>query len=145
MLGSFNAREFKGRMRIDVLTFEYLCSTLAPDLQRQDTNMRLAIPVQVKVTVLISRLATGNFMQCIVDLYMIGLSSSQLIVSQFCVAIKANLLKKFITWPFPAIIERFAQEFQDLHEIPYVVGAVDGSHIPIVAPRLHAINYYNRK
>ena len=111
MLGSFNAREFKGRMRIDVLTFEYSCSTLAPDLQRQDTNMRLAIPVQVKVTVSISRLATGNFMQCIVDLYMIGLSSSQLAVSRFCVAIKANLLKKFITWPFPAIIERFVQEF----------------------------------
>ena len=28
LLGSFNAREFKGRMRMDVSTFEYLCSTL---------------------------------------------------------------------------------------------------------------------
>ena len=30
LLGSFNAREFKQRMRMDVLTFEYLCTTLAP-------------------------------------------------------------------------------------------------------------------
>ena len=88
VLGSFNAREFKGRMCMNVLTFEYLCSTIAPDLHKRDTNMRLAIPVQVKIVVSISRLATGNFMQCIADLYMIGLSLSQLVVSQFCLAIK---------------------------------------------------------
>ena len=145
LLGSFNAREFKGRMRMDVSTFEYLCTTLAPDLHRQDTRLRLAIPVQVKVAVAISRLATGNSMSCIADLYKIGLSSSQLAVSQFCASIKKNLLRKFINWPSPSIMERYAQEFQDLHQIPFVVGAVDGSHIPIIAPRLHAPDYYNRK
>ena len=81
LLGSFNAREFKARMRMDESTFEYLCSTLAPCLTRQDTNMRLAVPVQVKVAVSISRLATGNSMQSIADLYKIGLSTSQLAVS----------------------------------------------------------------
>ena len=145
LLGSFNAREFKGRMRMEVSTFEYLCKTLAPALQRQDTSMRLAIPVQVKVAVAVSRLATGNSMQCIAGLYRIGLSTSQLAVSQFCVAIKNILLKEFIRWPSPADLERFAHEFQNLHQIPYVVGAVDGSHIPIVAPRLHAADYFNRK
>ena len=122
LLGSFNAREFKRRMRMDVSTFEYLCSTLAPDLQRQDTSMHLAIPVQVKTVVSISRLATGNSMQCIADLYRIGLSSSQLAVSQFCSAIKKYLLAKFISWPSPSIMERYAQEFEDLHGIPYVMG-----------------------
>ena len=42
-------------------------------------------------------------------------------------------------------MDRYAQEFQDLQQIPYVVGAVDGSHIPIVAPQLHAADYYNGK
>src|ERR1700738_3161390 len=51
LLGSFNARKFKGRMRMDVSTFEYLCYTLTPDLQRRDTRLRLAIPIQVKVVV----------------------------------------------------------------------------------------------
>lgn len=73
---------------MDVLTFVYLCNTLILDLQRQNTNMRLAIPIQVKVVVSISRLAIGNSIQCIADLYIIGLSSSQLVVSQFYVAIK---------------------------------------------------------
>ena len=115
LLGSFNSRESKGRMRMDVSTFEYLCCVLAPDLQRCDTSMRLAIPVQVKVAVAISRLASGNSMQCIADLYRIGLSSSQQAVSDFCTAIKKNLLRKFISWPAPATMDRYAQEYQDLH------------------------------
>ena len=145
LLGSFNAREFKCRMRIDVATFEYLCTTLAPMLRTRDTNMRAAIPVQVKVAVSISRLTTGNSMRTIADLYRIGLSSSQMAVTQFCTAIKSMLLKKFIRWPSTVVMEKFAQEFLAIHQIPYVVGAVDGSHIPIVAPQLHAADYYNRK
>ena len=43
------------------------------------------------------------------------------------------------------VMDKFADEFMGIHQIPYVVGAVDGSHIPIVAPRLHAADYYNRK
>ena len=76
LLGSFNAREFKARMRMDVSTFEYLCSTLAPSLLKQDTNMQSAIHVQVKMAVAISKLATYNFMQTIADLYRIGLSTN---------------------------------------------------------------------
>jgi hypothetical protein len=68
-------------MRMDVSTFEYLCTSLAPDLKKQDTSMRLAIPVQVKVAVSITRLTTGNSMQVIADVYRIGLSSIQLAVS----------------------------------------------------------------
>ena len=48
LLGSFNAREFKGRMHMDVSTFEYLCSTLAPAMQRQDTNMLLNFPFSAR-------------------------------------------------------------------------------------------------
>ena len=130
---------------MDVSTFEYLCSTLAPYMLRRDTNMRLAVPVQVKVAVSITRLATGNSMQCIADLYKIGLSTSQLAVSQFTRAVKSVLLKTYIRWPTVSVMEKFAEEFQDIHDIPYVVGAVDGSHISIVAPRLHAADYFNRK
>ena len=78
LLGSFNAMEVKARMCMDDFMFQYLCSTLALLLQKQDTNMRSPIPVQVKVAVAISRLVTGKSMQTIADLYRIGLSTSQL-------------------------------------------------------------------
>ena len=119
---------------MDVSTFEYLCTTLAPMLLRKNINMRSAIHVQVKVDVAISRLATGNSMQSLADLYRIGLSSSQLAVSQFCLAMKSLFLKIFIRWPSTAVMDKFAEEFQRIHQTPYVVGDVDRSHIPIVAP-----------
>jgi len=106
---------------MNVSTFEYLRSTLAHHLHRQDMNMRLAIPIQMKVAVSISRLATCNSMQCIADLYKIGFFSNQLAVFQFCATMNTNLLKKFIRWP-PAIVERYAHEFHKLHQISYVVG-----------------------
>ena len=58
----FNARKFKGRMRIDVLTFEFLCSSLATFLQKRDTNMHYVVPVQIKMVVAIYRLPTGYSM-----------------------------------------------------------------------------------
>ena len=122
LLGFFNAREFKARMRMDVSTFKYLCSTLSPYLTRQNINMRLAVPVQVKVAVSIARLATGSSMQSIADLYKIGLSTSQLAVSEFSGAMKSVLLRKFLRWPSASVMDKFAQEFQALHNIPYVVG-----------------------
>ena len=131
-------------MCMNVSTFEYLC-TLPSFLQRQDTNKRLAVPVQVKIIVPILRLATCNFMQSISDLFMIGLSIGQLVVSQFSAVIKFCLFKKFIRWPSSTVMDKFAHNFYNLHKKPHVVGAVDGSHKPIVAPRLHAAHYYNQK
>ena len=101
LIETFSARsmpeKLKARMRMDVSTFEYLCSMLAPSLQKQDTNMRSAIPVEVKVAVAISKLATGNSMQTIADLCKIGLSTSQLAVTQFVGAIKTNFLEEIYT------------------------------------------------
>jgi hypothetical protein len=114
LLGFSNTREFKARMRIDVSSFEYLCSTLVPMLTRQDTNMRGAIPVQVKVVVAISRLATGNSMQSIANLYKIGLSTNQVAVSQFYYAVKSILLRKFIQWPSRTVMAKYAEEFENL-------------------------------
>ena len=55
------------------------------------------------------------------------------------------MLKRFIRWLSTTVTVEFAEEFQSMHHIPYVVGVVHGSHIPIVAPRLHAADYYNGK
>ena len=38
-------------------------------------------------------------------------------------------------------MKEIAKDFKSLHHIHDVVGAVDGSHIPIIAPLLHAIDY----
>lgn len=43
------------------------------------------------------------------------------------------------------MMKKYAKDFEALHGILFVIGAIDGMHIPIIAPRLHAADYYNRK
>ena len=84
-------------------------------------------------------------MQIIADLYMIGLSTSQLAIFQFNMSVNTLLLKNFIRWPSAVVIVKFAEKFLNLYRILYIVWAVDSSHIPTIAPRLYAADYYNRK
>jgi hypothetical protein len=38
-----------------------------------------------------------------------------------------------------------AKKFKRKAGIPYAIGAIDGSHIPIKAPKEYPMDYYNRK
>jgi len=41
-------------------------------------------------------------------------------------------------------MEKIAKDFHSFHRIPYVVGVVDGSHVLIITPCVHAKNDYNQ-
>ena len=42
-------------------------------------------------------------------------------------------------------MQDISRNFEVLHGIPYIVGAIDGRHIPILTPHEHAADYYCRK
>ena len=42
-------------------------------------------------------------------------------------------------------MQDISRNFGALHGIPYIAGAIDGSHIPILAPHEHTADYYYRK
>lgn len=62
-------------------------------------------------------------------------------VSQFLVL----LGPKYIVWPSIAGIAKHSAHFRELKGIPNVVGAIDGTHIRIKAPKHHPQDYFNRK
>ena len=42
-------------------------------------------------------------------------------------------------------MKEIANEFEALHDIPFILGAIDGIHIPIITPFYDPVAYYNRK
>lgn len=54
-------------------------------------------------------------------------------------------LEIFITWPNRARAEEMWSYIKNKYKFPKVIGAVDGTHIKITAPKLHPEAYINRK
>ena len=64
---------------------------------------------------------------------------------EFCSALLMSA-NDFIKFPKgEAETRRAIQKFQEISCFPQVVGAIDGSHIPIIAPKNDPNDYYNRK
>ena len=114
-------------------------------LQCQDTHLRHCIPVETRVAVALARIGTGNCFQMYEEVYGMAESTTSLIIREFCAAIRVYLKAIVIEKPTTRKIIQMAREFEELHGIPYVIGTIDGSHIPIIAPLLDPTSHYYQK
>ena len=102
---------------------------------RQNTILREAITVEKRVAVALWRLATGISYRTVGLTFGIGRCTAMNVKDEFCSALmrRAN---DFIKFPKAEAETRQAiQKFQDISHFPQVVEALDGSHIPIKAPK----------
>lgn len=67
------------------------------------------------------------------------------IVNDVCQAIVKVLLSKYVKFPSGEGIAEVVSGFESKYGFPQCIGAVDGTHIPILAPEECAKDYYNRK
>lgn len=56
-----------------------------------------------------------------------------------------NLASKYIKWPRGADLERTKREFRAISQFDDLVGVVDGTYIPVKAPKAQMKSYTNRK
>ncbi|XP_077384014.1 uncharacterized protein LOC144022774 isoform X2 [Festucalex cinctus] len=131
--------------RVSKDTFEYLCYRLGPELEKSDTNYRLCVPLRKRVAVALWKLATNNEYRSISHLFGIGISTVCHCVHNFCTAVEKVLLAEVIRLPCKNKLEDMAAHFQTKWGLPQCVGAIDGSHIPIIRPEEYHTEYFNRK
>ncbi|BAH92978.1 protein ALP1-like [Oryza sativa Japonica Group] len=134
--------EFRRAFRMPRAVFDKLCDDLAAAVAKEDTTLRAAIPVPQRVAVCLWRLATGDPLREVSRRFGLGISTCHSIILQVCAAITA-VLTRVVRWPDSHAAA--ASRFQALSGIPGVVGAVHTEHIPIVAPRENAGEYYDRR
>jgi hypothetical protein len=145
LLGNYTPSLFRQHTRLHRSTFHYLCSIVAPSLVREDTHLRESILLEIRVAISLSRLSIGNILQMYGEVYGISRSSASIIVREFCVAIKKHLKPLVIRKQTESSLRAIAFEFEKSHGILYIIGAVDGSHIPIIALPIDPTSYYCRK
>ena len=142
---SFSSHMIKERVRLNYETFKYMCKVLQPMLEKLGTRMEFGIDVETQVAITLSRLSTGNTLRMCGEMYGLVESTSFVIVRKCCEAIRVLLKPLVFQKLTKQRIEAMASEFEELKGIPYIIGAVDGSHIPIIAPKVDSGSYYCHK
>ncbi|CAI5789474.1 protein ANTAGONIST OF LIKE HETEROCHROMATIN PROTEIN 1-like [Podarcis lilfordi] len=118
-----------------------LVERLRPVLQREDTNMRAAIPVDKRVALTLWKLATSDSYRSVANQFGVGVSTASVIVMEVCEAIHDVLLQQVVRLgDAQAVMEGFEQL-----GFPNCIGAVDETHIPILCSPHGASAYINGK
>ena len=79
---------FKQHTRLNPNTFHYLCSVVAPSLNKKELPTRETISLETRVAFSVIRLATGNPMQMCGELYGVHKSTASIIVREFCISVR---------------------------------------------------------
>ena len=108
------------------------------------TRRSHSISATTQLAATLQFLATGSFQTVVASCHGI----SQPLLSR-CICNVSNTLcscsSDFIRFPNEVGQRRMQQGFQHKFEFPKVLGCIDGSHIPIVAPSINEPLYVNRK
>lgn len=143
--GSYGDEWWYDNLRMSKETFDALCMELQPYLQRRDTTFRKAVSIEGRVAVTIWRLATNAEYRTIAELFGLGRSTVGEIVLDTCGAIADHLLMRYVCFPQGDRLREVVDGFERQWGFPQVVGAIDGTHIPIIKPDDSASDYFNRK
>ena len=82
LLGSYSYKMFRDQIKINKETFSLLCEILGPSIKKFDTPMTPNVDIATKVVVTLARLATGNKLSMIGDLYGIAQSTASVIIRE---------------------------------------------------------------
>ncbi|CAM4576497.1 unnamed protein product [Caretta caretta] len=122
-------------------TFMELCDLLSPALRRKNTKMRAALTVEKRVAIALWKLAMPDSYRSVGNQFGVGKSTVGAAVMQVAHAIKDLLISRVVTLGnVQVIVDGFAAM-----GFPNCCGAIDRTHIPILAPEHQAGEYINRK
>ncbi|XP_045130233.1 putative nuclease HARBI1 [Portunus trituberculatus] len=101
----------------------------------------------MKVTITLWYLATGKMQLCSSDDFDTSQPTVSHAITQTLEALaQRDNFRRFINFPLTQQeLQQKQKQFMQVAGFPGVVGVVDGTHIRIIAPREHEVEYVNRK
>lgn len=108
--------------------------------------MRKAFTVDFRIAVAIYVLKSGCDASVAGDVFKIGRSTVVSMLHEFCKAVNQTLFHEMIQFPTSRDAKiSAAKDFCERWQFPDTIGALDGTHIPILAPAVDPNDYFNYK
>ncbi|XP_071963821.1 putative nuclease HARBI1 [Antedon mediterranea] len=130
---------------LDKETFKYVVDELRPHIGKSDNNNGPTFSAEWRVAMTLYRLSTGMPFNKTANQFGCAKSTACTVYHEVCEAIEAVLMPKFINFPTGQQLKKNMEKFKIKGGFPQVVGAIDGTHIAIIAPRDQSQDYFNRK
>ncbi|XP_067302878.1 uncharacterized protein [Pseudorasbora parva] len=141
----FTNTQWLENFRMSEETFAYLCNKVRPAMERQDTNFRVCVPLKKRVAIALWKLATGSEYRSVGHLFGASIATVCRCVQDFCAAAETLLVPEQICFPDQTKFQEMAAYIENRWGLPQCIGAIDGAHIPIIAPQDHHCDYFNCK
>ena len=121
-----------------------LCDELREDLEKSTKRSR-SLPVSLQIMIALRYYSSGSYMNVIGDAHGVSKMSVSRCINIVSKRI-ANNIKNYIKFPMSSGERQQAMyDFYDIKELPLILGAVDGTLIPIKAPSVDEHLYVCRK
>lgn len=141
---AFQPEQWMANFRMSRGTFQYLLELLTPALTPGSTNYRKSIEPCRRLAIVLWWYATPGEYRTISCLFGVGISTVCVLVREVTKALVENLYHRFISLPQGERLDDTIKGFLR-RGYPQCGGAIDGTHIPIIAPSDNPADYYNRK
>ena len=133
-------------LRMSPERFDHLLSLVSPLITKNDTNFRKSITPAERLAVTLRFLASGDSQISLHYLFRVSRKSVSRIISETCAAIHQVLAPICMRPPTSAEEwTKISEDFQEIWDMPHVIGAMDGKHIQIEAPNRSGSLYHNYK
>ena len=135
---------FRQQLRVRRHTFNRILNLLGYRLVRQPSRFRNPLPPEKILALGLYRLGHGNSYVTIGPSFNVGKATAIEAVQDVVEALY-EIRNEYIKFPeTEAETVAATGTFAELSELPNIVGAIDGSHVKIKAPKDSAVDYFSR-
>ncbi|XP_046611834.1 protein ANTAGONIST OF LIKE HETEROCHROMATIN PROTEIN 1-like isoform X4 [Neodiprion virginianus] len=135
--------EFKSHFRLSRNTFNYLHDLIREDLVRHVPGCP-TISSYHQLMIAIWKMATTDSYRSVCDRFNVGRATAVRAVRRVCHALFRRA-SRFMQWPTGDGAIEVMRGFERASGFPKTIGAIDGTHIRINAPKQNPVDYINRK
>lgn len=138
---------FKEAFRLSKMLFHEICDALRDQLEPLPNFISTKIPcsVEKQVGMTLYKLASCGEYRTVGDVFGVHKSTVHKHFYRVIKAINLTLMKTVINMPNDQASQIISTRFKAICGIPQIIGCIDGSHIPILAPSEGRKDFVNRK